>query len=552
MMPTVKYKEKNYEVTSGMKIIDFIEEIEIANQDKILAAKINNEMLNLHNTINEDCNIEFITIESRAGNKLYKRSLFMLMAKAVYDIYGEEILNIEHSLSNGIYCELSDNNVLIKTELEEISNKMLKIVKEDHSINLHKMDSEKGLEILRDQGNEEKSRIIEQRKLDEIKLYELDGYYNYYYYPMVPSTGYLKNFKLHYHFPGFVLLYPPINKPDKIEEFIDQPKLADIFYDYEKLGDILEVGFVPDLNDHIENNDYGELIRISEGLHEKHIAHIADEINSHKELKRIILIAGPSSSGKTTFTKRLSTQLRINGLKPVSISTDDYFVNRDKTPVDEDGNFNFESLHAINLELFNDHLVRLMRGEEVRLPKFNFKKGIREDSGRVLKLSSDQPILIEGIHGLNNKLTEFIPEDHKYKIFVSALTQLNIDKQNRIPTSDTRLIRRMVRDNLYRGHSALDTIEMWGRVRKGEEKNIFPYQENADVMFNSALIYELAVLKNCAVPLLEEIKEDNPHYYEARRLLEVLDCFKNMPSDDIPKTAILREFIGGSVYRKKI
>ena len=549
-MPTVFYNNSEYKISHNMKVLDLLSEIDIDNKESIIGVKVNNNLFDLNYIIDKDCQLEFVHNNTPAGNRFYKRSLFMLMAKAVYEIYGKEILNIEHSLSNGIYCELSDDNVLSKAELEEISNKMLKIVKEDHPINLHKMDSEKGLQILREQGNEEKSRIIEQRKLDDIKLYELDGYYNYYYYPMVPSTGYLENFELHYHFPGFVLLYPPVNKPEQIEEFIAQPKLADIFYDYEKLGDILEVGFVPDLNDHVEHNDYGELIRISEGLHEKNIANIADEIASHKELKRIILIAGPSSSGKTTFTKRLSTQLRINGLKPVTVSTDDYFVNRDKTPLDEDGNFDFESLHAINLELFNDHLVRLMRGEQVRLPKFNFKKGVREKSDRVLKLSSDQPILIEGIHSLNNKLTEFIPEDHKYKIFVSALTQLNIDKQNRIPTSDTRLIRRIVRDNLFRGHTAEDTIEMWGRVRKGEEENIYPYQENADIMFNSALIYELAVLKNCAVPLLEEIKEENPYYYEARRLLEVLDCFKNMPSDDIPNISILREFIGGSVYRK--
>ncbi len=549
-MSTVVYNDTEYNISHNMKVLELLSEIDIEDKESIIGVKVNNKLLDLNYVIDQDCQLEFVRNDTPAGNRFYKRSLFMLMAKAVYEIYGDEILNIEHSLSNGIYCELSDNNVLSKAELEDISNKMQEIVKKDYTINKHMMESEKGLEILRGQGNEEKSRIIEQRKLDEIKLYELDGYYNYYYYPLVPSTGYLKKFKLHYHFPGFVLLYPPIKQPDKIEEFIPQPKLADIFYDYEKLGDILEVGFVPDLNDHIEENNYGELIRISEGLHEKNIAQIADEIASHKELKRIILIAGPSSSGKTTFTKRLSTQLRINGLRPVTISTDDYFVNRDKTPLDEDGNFDFESLHAINLKLFNDHLVRLMRGEEVRLPKFNFKKGVREDSDTVLKLSSDQPILIEGIHSLNNKLTEFIPEDHKYKIFVSALTQLNIDKQNRIPTSDTRLVRRIVRDNLFRGHSALNTLEMWGRVRKGEEENIFPYQENADVMFNSALIYELAVLKNCAVPLLEEIKEDNPYHYEARRLLEVLDCFKNMPSDDIPKTSILREFIGGSVYRK--
>ncbi len=550
-MPTVKYKDYEYEVSSGIKVLDFIDEINVKDKEKIIGVKINNELLNLHQKINSNCEINFVTLESRAGNRLYKRSLFMLMAKAVYEIYGDEILNIEHSLSNGIYCELSDNNVLSKDELQTIIDKMKEIVEKDYPIKSMVVSREKGLKILKEQGNIEKVRIIEQKNIENVILYELDGYYNYYYYPLVPSTGHLDKFNLHYHFPGFVMLYPYVHKPYEVRDFIEQPKLADIFYDYEKLGDILNVGFVPDLNEQIDKNDFSELIRISEGLHEKNIANIADQIASHKEMKRIILIAGPSSSGKTTFTKRLSTQLRINGLKPVSISTDDYFVNRDKTPIDEDGNFDFESLKAINLELFNDHLVKLMRGEEVRLPVFNFKKGIREDSDTVLKLNSDQPILIEGIHSLNNKLTEFIPDDHKYKIFTSALTQLNIDKQNRIPTSDTRLFRRIVRDNLYRGHTAIDTLEMWERVRKGEEENIYPYQENADVMFNSALIYELSVLKNCALPLLEEIDKDNHFYYEAQRLLEVLYCFKTMPFEDVPRTSILREFIGGSVYRKK-
>ncbi|MGM0445930.1 MAG: nucleoside kinase [Bacillota bacterium] len=550
-MPIVRYKETDYEISSGMKVLDFIDELNLNNKDIIIGVKIDNELLNLHQKITSDCEINFVTLESRAGNRLYKRSLFMLMAKAVYDIYVDEILNIEHSLSNGIYCELSDNKVLSKDELQKIIDKMKEIVKKDYEIKPMVVSREKGLKILKEQGNIEKVRIIEQKNIEDVILYELDGYYNYYYYPLVPSTGHLDKFHLHYHFPGFVMLYPNVRNPYDVRDFINQPKLADIFYDYEKLGDILNVGFVPDLNEQIDKNEFGELIRISEGLHEKNIANIADQIASHKEMKRIILIAGPSSSGKTTFTKRLSTQLRINGLKPVSVSTDDYFVNRDKTPIDKDGNFDFESLNAINLELFNEHLVKLMRGEEVRLPVFNFKKGIREESDTVLKLKSDQPILIEGIHSLNNKLTEFIPDDHKYKIFISALTQLNIDKQNRIPTSDTRLFRRIVRDSLYRGHNAIDTLEMWERVRKGEEENIYPYQENADIMFNSALIYELSVLKNCALPLLEEIKKDNPFYYEAQRLLEVLYCFKTMPFDDIPKISILREFIGGSVYRKK-
>ena len=292
------------------------------------------------------------------------------------------------------------------------------------------------------------------------------------------------------------------------------------------------------------------MIRIAEGLHEKKIAHISDEIYRNINNKRIILIAGPSSSGKTTFSHRLSTQLRINGLNPITISTDNYFVNREETPLDENGEYDFESLEAIDLELFNNHLVKLLRSEEVEIPTYNFEKGQREYNGNSIKLNDKQPVLIEGIHGLNDELTKVIPQNHKYKIYVSALTQLNLDKHNRVPTTDTRLLRRIIRDNLYRGHTASETIKLWPNVRKGEEKNIFPYQENADVMFNSALIYEMGVLKKYAVELLEDIGENEDGYLEAQRLLEVLNYFQTIPEPDIPTTSILKEFIGGSAFRE--
>jgi uridine kinase len=348
-----------------------------------------------------------------------------------------------------------------------------------------------------------------------------------------------------------VLLFPKFFSSKKVAKFKEQPKLANIFLEYERLGKILGVNNVVELNRVVEAKEYNELIRIAEALHEKKIAEIADRIKGGMPRNKIILIAGPTSSGKTTFTHRLSTQLKINGLRPVQVSVDNYFVDRQNTPLDNNGDPDFESIEAINLELFNEHLLKLIQGEEVELPKFNFEKGVRERSGKFLSLEEDQPILIEGIHGLNDRMTEVIPQDLKFKVYISALTQLNIDCHNRIPTTDTRLIRRIVRDYQYRGLSAADTLNLWQSVRKGEEKNIFPYQENADQMFNSALIYELSVLKNYVEPLLKQIDRTNKNYYQAQRLLEILSNFKAIPDAEVPFTSILREFTGMSVFREE-
>ena len=539
-----------YEVEGNKTIKEIIDDLNLPESKIAVAAVINNQIYRLNHIIEENCELNLLTREDRRGNRIYRRSLFMLLAKAIYELYPDCYLSIEHSLSNGIYCEIHKDCPLGQEELKEIKFRMKELVSEDIPIKKWKLDKKEAAKMLQEEGFDEKVANLNTTNRDKYILYELEGYYNYFYHEMVPSTGYLEKFDLSYRMPGFVLLFPRKENPNQVPEFINQPKLANIFLEYEKLGEILGVGNVSELNQYIENNNYNELVRISEGLHEKQIVNIANKISSNIDTHQIILIAGPSSSGKTTFTHRLSIQLKINGLNPVTISTDDYFVNRENTPVDEDGNYDFEALEAIDLELFNKHLLSLLRGDKIELPHFNFQTGKREYHGNYLQIEEDQPVLIEGIHGLNDRLTKVIPQNHKFKIYVSALTQLNIDRHNRIPTSDTRLIRRIIRDELYRGHDASQTIAWWSNVRRGEEKNIFPYQENADIMFNSALVYELAVLKKYALDALQKIEKDNPGYLEARRLLETLSCFKAIPDPDIPSTSILKEFIGGSAFRE--
>ncbi len=545
----IKLDNENIKIIKKSSIEDIIAKSNISNKEDVMAVIIENQVYDLSEELDRDVEIRTVNISSELGNRIYRRSLYLVMAKAIYELFPESILEIEISISNGIYCELKNKQSLSKNDLVKLKTRMEEIIAADHKIKKHKLKKEKVLEIIKNENCSFKSQLVEQQQKDYYTLYELDGYYDYFYYNMVPSTSYLREFDLHLRIPGFVLLFPKFFSDKKVPKFIEQPKLANIFLEYERLGEIIGVNNVVELNQLIEDQEYNELIRISEALHEKKIAAIADRIKSGMPRNKIILIAGPSSSGKTTFTHRLSTQLKINGLRPVQISGDNYFVNRENTPLDENGELDFESIEAINLELFNDHLLKLIQGEEVELPRFNFKEGIREKSGKFLKLEDDQPILIEGIHGLNDRMTEVIPQDLKFKIYISALTQLNIDCHNRIPTTDTRLIRRIVRDNQYRGLSASDTLNLWQQVRKGEEKNIFPYQENADVMFNSALIYELSVLKNYVEPLLKQIDKTNKNYYQAQRLLEILSNFKAIPDNEVPFTSILREFTGMSVFR---
>ncbi|MGM0603001.1 MAG: nucleoside kinase [Bacillota bacterium] len=545
----IKIFDEILEFNSAVTIEEIIKHSSIENKKNVMAAIVANQIYDLNDIIDDDTEIKPVFIDSELGNRIYRRSLFLVLAKAVYDIFPDSILNIEISLSNGIYCELKKDKKLSKKDILDIKNKMKEIIEADLKITRKEVSKENALEIYTEQNCNFRKELIENQDKELYKIYELDGYYDYFYYNMVPSTAYLNEFDLHLRIPGFILLFPKFYEEKVLPSFKEQPKLAKVYLEYEKLGEILNINNVADLNKVIKNKEYDELIRIAEGLHEKNIAKIADQIKEGMPRNKIILIAGPSSSGKTTFTHRLSTQLRINGLRPVQISVDDYFVNRDETPLHEDGSYNFESINAIDLDLFNNHLLRLIQGQEIELPVFNFQEGIREKSGKFLSLNEDQPILIEGIHGLNDKMTEVIPQDLKFKIYVSALTQLNIDCHNRIPTTDTRLIRRIVRDNQYRGQSASGTLDLWGSVRRGEEENIFPFQENADVMFNSALIYELSVLKNYIEPLLKQIDRTDKNYFQAQRLLELLSNFRAIPDNEIPLTSILREFIGGSVFR---
>lgn len=540
-----------------LKIIEksTIEEIiaasSIENKKDVMAVIIDNQVYDLSEEIDEDAVIKTIQIKSEPGNRIYRRSLFLVMAKAVYELFPETTLRIEISISNGIYCELVNKKSLSQLDLVKIKKRMQEIIAADLKIVKHKFKRAEAKAIINSQNCCFRSDLIDEQDKDYYTLYELDGYYDYFYYNMVPATSYLKEFELHLRIPGFVLLVPKFFGNKKLPKFIEQPKLANVFLDYERFGEIIGVNNVSDLNKVVREKKQGELIRIAEALHEKKIAQIADQIKGGMPRNKIILIAGPSSSGKTTFTHRLATQLKINGLRPIQISTDNYFVNREDTPLDGDGEPDFESIEAINLDLFNEHLLNLIQGEEVELVKFNFAQGKREKTGKTLQLEEDQPILIEGIHGLNNHLTETIPHDLKFKIYISALTQLNIDCHNRIPTTDTRLIRRIVRDNQYRNLPAATTLDMWTGVRRGEEKNIFPYQENADVMFNSALVYELSVLKNYVEPLLKQIDRTNKNYYQAQRLLEILSNFRAIPDNEVPFTSILREFTGHSVFREE-
>ncbi|KAB3525464.1 nucleoside kinase [Alkaliphilus serpentinus] len=533
----------------GIPLEEIAKDFQKQDSGLIVAALMNNQLKELFNKVEEDSEINFIDINSAIGSRIYQRSLVFVFIRSCMELFSGCNVSVEHSISKGLYCEVHYKRSIDENDVARIQERMEEIIAEDVAFVKNRIPVDEAKDIFRDYGQMGKVKLLKYREKPYINMYQCGWLKNYFYGYMVPSTGYLKAFKLKFYNPGIVIQLPRIELGGEIGPFQEHPKIFKVFRETENWGKILEIDHVASLNDLIVSRKEGEFIRIAEALHEKKIAEIADTITNHVLEKRVILIAGPTSSGKTTFAQRLMIQLKVNGLKPVSISLDDYFVDREKTPKDEYGEYDFESLYAIDLQSFNRDLIALLKGEEVELPQFNFHTGLREYNGKKLKIDKDQPLILEGIHALNDELTASINKDLKFKIYISALTQLNIDEHNRVPTTDTRLIRRIVRDYKYRSNDALRTLSLWDSVRRGEEKNIFPFQEDADVMFNSALFYELSLLKKSAEPLLRQVDPASPYFSEAKRLLKFLSYFVALENEvDIPRTSILREFIGGSAF----
>lgn len=514
-----------------------------------LGAKVNNKVQSLdYAKLNENDEVLFFDIKDRDGRRIYIRTLSLIYIKACKDIFNDIDVSIKHSLNKGLYTELEHKHLINNNQLNNIKNRMNEIIKSRRPINNLCINVKEAQEIFLKQGMKDKVELLNYREEETVKIYELDGYYDTFYGHIAPNTEVIDKFDLRMFYPGIILNFPTVESNFELPEYIEQKKLYKVFKEAEDWGEIMNVGYVGALNKKIENNTIDDMIRVNEALHEKKIAYIADAITSDKNIK-IVLIAGPSSSGKTTFAQRLSIQLRVNGKKTYAISLDDYFVDRHLSPKDEKGDFDFETIDALDVDLFNEHLISLMAGETVSIPVYNFIKGAREYTREPVKLTQDHIIIIEGIHGLNDELTKQIPQVNKFKIYISALTQLNIDNHNRISTSDLRLIRRIVRDNIHRGNNALKTMQLWSNVVRGNEKYIFPYQENADAIFNSALVYELCVLKKYVEPVIMEIEKGSEFYGERQRLLRFLSYFKPIENEDaIVNTSILREFIGGSCF----
>ena len=523
------------------------EEYQKEYADEILLVQVNGKLQELQEKIREG-EVQFITTRQKPGISAYKRSATLLMLKAFYAVAGPENVEkviVDFSIGKGFFVEARGNFTLNQELLDQVKAKMQEYVDQEIPILKRSISTDDAIERFHRHRMYDKERLFRYRRVSRVNVYSIDGFEDYFYGYMVPNTKYIRYFDLKLYEYGFVLMLPSMMAPTVLPQFAPLPKLFHTLADSSLWGQRLDLETVGALNDKIAEGDMSHLIMIQEALQEKRIAEIAAQIAERKTAK-IVMIAGPSSSGKTTFSHRLSVQLEAIGLKPHPIAVDNYFVNRIDSSRDEDGNYNYEILECLDVEQFNQDMQALLRGEQVEMPYYNFKKGEREYKGDLLKLGKEDILVIEGIHCLNDRLSYSLPRESKFKIYISALTQLNIDEHNRIPTTDGRLLRRMIRDARTRGTSARDTIRMWPSVRKGEEENIFPYQEEADAMFNSALIYELAVLKQYVEPLLFGIPKNCPEYTEAKRLLKFLDYFIGVSSEDIPKNSILREFIGGS------
>jgi uridine kinase len=537
-------------VKKGITLLEIIGMTKSQTLYPPIGALVNNTICDLWEFAKDNCNLRFIDRTSSDGSRMLLRGFTMVMVKAVRDLFPDRRMIILHSLSQGIYCRWNNSVPMKKDEIKKIDKRMREIIKADLPFTRNEITKDEGIKIFQDEKLDDKVNLLRFRRKKELKVYSLDGYTDYFFGRLPPSTGVLGDFELRYFSPGLIIRYPNSLHPQGIPPFKPQRKLAMIYSEHKHWADILEVSDVASLNNIIMRGEINDLIRVAEALHEKKIAHIADSIYQGRENIKIILIAGPSSSGKTTFAQRLRVQLRVNGLHPITLSLDDYFHDKERTPLDEMGNYDFDHVEAIDIALFNDHLQRLMEGEEVSIPRFDFIRGKRNEGYKNICLSEKNVLIVEGIHGLNERLTESIPLENKFKIYVSALTMLNLDNHNRIPTTDSRIIRRIVRDSQFRNHTASETIHQWHMVRRGEEKFIFPFQEEADVMFNSALLYEIAALKSYVDPLLKAITPDDPAFAESKRLLSFTDNFLEIGTEEIPPNSILREFIGATCFFK--
>lgn len=542
----IQYQDKSMEVEEKTTIQELLKEEIQKSEHPVIGAIFNNEYVNLGYEISTDGEVKLIDIASKEGTKMYRRTIIYMLGKAVEEICPDKKIIVNYQLPNSMFCEI-ENTEITEELAQKLNDQMHEIAQKDLPIKQVIMTREQAEEFYQ-KNDVSKGRLqLDLEDNQEIYMYYCEDYYNYCYGTIANRTGVTKIFEIIKYEDGFLVRYPSSDKPEQLPKLIQTKKLSWALNEYDDIHKILDVNTVYKLNMAIEQDTIKNIIMLDEALHEKKIANIADKIAQNRNVK-MILIAGPSSSGKTTFAQRLGIQLRINRIKPVTISVDNYFVERKDTPRDEKGNYDFECIEAIDLELFNDHLTKLLNGEEVEMPEFDFHEGTKRYNGRKLKLEPDQVLVIEGIHCLNDKLTSKIAKDQKYKIYISALTVLNMDRYNRISTTDTRLVRRIVRDYQFRGYDAKHTIATWHSVNNGEEKNIFPYQEEANSIFNTSLIYELNVLKGVVLPLLKEIKQEEAEYAEAQRLIDMLKYFETIPADYVPTNSLLKEFLGGGSF----
>lgn len=536
-----------FEYEKGTTLLEISRDFSSGRSTPIVAASINNDVRDILTPVNEPCAVDFFDLTTEAGSKVYQRSLIFLLVLAARELFPQGQVIVEHSLSKGLYCEFKLEYPLTELDVKAVENRMRELVKEDLPIVRKTIAIEEAVSLFEERGELEKVKLMQQSGRKKISLYYCGDGFDYFYRTMVPSTGYLKVFELRYYKPGMILRYPLQEDPSKLPEFIEMPKMAKVFLEAERWAGIVGCDYIGRLNEYVEEGEINDVILMAEALHEKKLAEIADFIMENMNRFKIILVAGPSSSGKTTFIQRLSIQLKVLGIETVKVSLDDYYLDREQLearsiPID------LESLEAIDVPLINQHLKLMLAGEEVELPRFDFYTGRQSPSGRKVRIGKSRLVIVEGIHALNEKVSVSIPRHNKVKIHISTMTQIAIDEHSRIPTTDARLIRRIVRDSKYRNRDPATTLRMWPSVMAGEEKNIFPYSEDADIMFNSALIYEWAVLRSSVIPLLEEVGPELAEHREARRLIRLLSFFFTVTDAEIPLNSILREFIGKSCF----